>query len=173
MSYVKLPKHVTDAPLGYQTINQANENGDALRAIYAVNHGLGEGQDGEWGKAGNHNDPSIPKTICNLKYALSFFETYTLMATGAAVKSISHAGTGHVEVRVGGLVNVRAVATPYLTTSVFLPMAKVIKQAAGTLRTGPGYSEVLHVYLFKRSGVTSEFEPANMSFSLAIYGDPN
>jgi hypothetical protein len=70
MPYVKLPTVVSDYAVGLQSVNQARDNGDALRDLYDLNHSLGidgyaspTGPLGGLATVGRHDDKVIARSV--------------------------------------------------------------------------------------------------------------
>lgn len=74
MTYVKLPKTVQDHAIGFQSINQARDNCDALKSLYDAGHSVGAaGGSAIIGTAaillavGRHDDPCISRTVLRFR----------------------------------------------------------------------------------------------------------
>lgn len=69
MSYVKLFKVTQDFPLGYQTLNQAIDNNEALKDLYDVKHFIPSGNNGaftsDFMTVGRHDDILIARTVAD------------------------------------------------------------------------------------------------------------
>lgn len=111
MAYSKLQKVIQDFALGYQTVNQASDNIDAVRTDYFVKHGsqtipslgdptkpsinFGSGPNGgltsqpqagsqPWLKYGRHNDPLNPRGVVYINVFL-----ITLGSTSTSLPSLN------------------------------------------------------------------------------------
>lgn len=69
MAYTKLFKVCQDAPLGYQSVNQAVDNNTALKDLYDAKHSLGMGGNNIHGvpllNVGRHDDILIARTVAH------------------------------------------------------------------------------------------------------------
>ena len=85
MSYVKLPKGVSDYAVGYQSVNQALDNNRALYDQLDAKHSLGVGG-GAYGdpflEPGQHDDTLVARTAAD----------FVVDATGAVVISYAQLG---------------------------------------------------------------------------------
>lgn len=69
MAYTKLFKVCQDAPLGYQSVNQAVDNNTALKDLYNEKHSIGVGGNNIYGvpllNIGRHDDILIARTVAH------------------------------------------------------------------------------------------------------------
>lgn len=69
MSYLKLFKTTQDHAVGTQSVNQASDNNDAMKALYDAKHALGVdgyntgGASNPLRSVGRHDDPLIARTV--------------------------------------------------------------------------------------------------------------
>lgn len=101
MAYLKLFKVESDFALGFQTLNQARDNGEAMKDLYDVNHSLGvDGYMNPYGliggllSIGRHDDRLIARTV--LRFAVD-----TTLPTPVAVPLVGGPMTFAPPVRLG------------------------------------------------------------------------
>ena len=170
MTYVKIPKTVRDHAVGYQSVNQANDNGEDLLTLYAAKHAV-PGKTATAGAnfwvrnfAGKHNDTRIARATAD------FFVDSTSGVTPALGARMSSGifgglapqriGTGQWRIYLATSANFFCVATPRATTGVE-------RKATCFISSGPNGSLVI-VSTWER---TPSWTRTDFNFSLAVWGE--
>lgn len=170
MSYLKLPTTVQDHAIGYQTVNQANDNGEALLDFYATKH-MVPGQTATAGApfwqrnfAGKHNDQLIARAVAD------FYVDSTSGITPALGARMSSGIFGTIapqrldagvwRIYIAASQNFFCVAQPRAT-------AAGERKANCYLSSGPSGSLVI-VSTWEKSG---SWATADMDFSLCVWAE--
>lgn len=168
MSYVKLPTTVSDHAVGFQTVNQANDNGEALLDLYAEKHMVpgvtATAGAGFWVRnfAGKHNDILIARATADFYVDSTNFTP----ALGARLSSgifgtiaPQRIDAGVWRIYIATSQNFFCVATPRAT-------AAGERKADCYISSGPSGSLVI-VSTWEKSG---GWATADMDFSLCVWG---
>ena len=126
MSYVKLFKVVSDFALGFQTLNQARDNNEAVKDLYDANHGTGiDGfstthRHNPFNSVGHHDDILIARTVihCTVDTTLPIPELVIAEAGPLLARTPKRLGQGQWQLYLDTAQLFGAIATPKSTASV-------------------------------------------------------
>lgn len=167
MSYVKLPTTVSDHAIGFQTVNQANDNGEALLDLYAEKHmvpttataGAPFWQRNVFGK---HNDPLIERG--NADFYVDSTSGVTPVLGARLSSGIFGATAQRVDVGVWRVY----IAAPQVFFAVATPRATAAgeRKANCFISYGP-YGPLILVSTWEKSG---SWATADYDFGLCVWG---
>lgn len=174
MAYSKLPKAIQDYGLGYQTINQAIDNIEAIRDVYGVEHNITDALTfagaassiPEWGQ---HNHSAIAKSVAIVNvYSYSVVSGVTQYAfnvslSGRVIRNVTRFQAGIYVVLTDQLTNASANATPVATTSA-VRMCKVHPLPVTTGQFG------WIVALKEQASAGAAFSVSDFSFHFRVWG---
>lgn len=123
MSYAKLFKVVPDFPLGFQTLNQANDNGEAILDAFDLRHGSPQLANGNRSTPleypGHHDDPRIARTVADFRVDAQLLELVPLVSGPIfGTLFVTRLGVGQWRIYVSTPALFAAVALMKSTTSV-------------------------------------------------------
>jgi hypothetical protein len=169
MTYVKLPKTVRDHAVGFQSLNQANDNGEAVLDIYELKHLVPTSATAGspfWQRnvPGKHNDILIARATADFFIDSTSGITPSLGASlsGGIFGTIApqRIGTGQWRIYLATSQNFFCVATPRATTGVE-------RKATCFISSGPSGSLVI-VSTWERA---PSWARTDFNFSLAVWGE--
>lgn len=162
MSYVKLPQVCEDYGLGYQDVNQAADNCEALLALYDAKHGALEPPTGgtdpsPWTRVGKHDDFYVARTCLRVSMTQAgSVVTLTVEATGRGVLGVSRIGTGQYVIDlVGGV-------------GLWRGFVQVEDFGVTTHHTTYQYQNQLYLTVWELSGTA--FVAADFDFQVWVWG---
>jgi len=169
VSYLKLFKMVADFALGFQSINQARDNGEAIKDLYAVRHAMGiNGFNPPSGnvaaqRIGKHNDILIARSVAD-------FEVDTALATPVLVPRVAGPVFGNLFAQRMAAGQWRIfIATPRLFAAVALlkSTASVDRKANCYVAFDPNRGPSIIVTTWEQDIGT--WTKADLPFSLAVW----
>jgi len=171
MAYSKLPKVIQDTGLGYQSINQANDNNAQLREAYAEGHGpfAGGGVSSIWSKPGQHDNLLICRTVIRIYQATYVITPEPMvLAAGPGMPAVGGwilGGGGRYSISVA-LDNLKAIITAEQpdSSAVRIPRWNYTVPATGVQTRG------LDIWLWEESA--GEFSLAAYDFEVLLWGTP-
>ena len=105
MSYLKLPTTTQDHAVGFQSVNQAIDNNNALKAHFATKHSVGiDGFSPQYKPTlavGRHNDILIARTVAEIDVDTSLpTPTLSAVVSGPCLGALQYArlGTGQWQI---------------------------------------------------------------------------
>lgn len=186
MAYVKLYKAQSDTPIGYQTINQAKDNLDALRDAIAAEHAVGvqggpgrHNFNGASGGAitskisplkglGKHDDPRIMRAAAYVNWAQSAsggnYTPYLSWVTPQCLSGVTRVATGLCFFPVTGLAQFWATVTVGVNVSGAFWQVRSVYPTTTQPQTPGIYVTLRRV----TGGVPTPLD--NVPFSLHVYG---
>jgi len=93
MAYAKLPLVVQDYPVGYQSVNQAQANIEAVRAAIIAEHTNAD-LIGNVGGGGAHTGQSIPRAVVEVFFQRAIFSSIGIRSSSPRIISASRISAG-------------------------------------------------------------------------------
>lgn len=162
MSYVKLPQVCEDYGLGYQDVNQAADNCEALFALYDANHGTEEPPPGydpnPWHHAGKHDHITIARTCLRVSMTqVGSVVTVAVEASGRGVLGVTRIGAGQYVIDLAAAVG------------EWRGFVQVEEFGVTTHHTTYQYLQQLYITVWELTGTA--FVAADFNFQVWVWGN--
>lgn len=173
MSYSKLFKVAQDFPLGFQTLNQARDNGEALKDLYDTRHAIGingySPGTNPFSEVGRHDDALIPRTV--VRFAVDTSASPSLLfsyVTGPMLVGVTYdltytrLGTGQWRIYIATPAIYAGIATPE-------PTGAAPDQKANVYITNANFTPSVIVTTWDRAG--GSWAKTDYNFFMCFWAD--